>query len=90
MVTLLNKVISVHDKKTSMRLTNLEWSIINKICLQEKIKRKTLLELIGDTHAEQLGFTSSVRLFTLLYMDSRRKKLQPNPLRIQNILKKMQ
>lgn len=90
MVTLLNKVISVHNKKTSMRLTNLEWNIINKICLQEKIKRKTLLELIVDNHADRLGFTSSVRLFTLLYMDTLHKKLHPSPLRIQKILKKMQ
>lgn len=90
MITLLNKVISVHNKKTSMRLTNVEWNIINKICNREKIKRKTLLELIEDTKADGLGFTSSVRLFTLLYMDTQKSKVRPNPSRILKVLKKMQ
>lgn len=71
MIKLTSKVISVYDRKTSMRLTDMEWHILDMICRQEKIRRKNILELIAESHSPQIGFTSSVRLFTLIYMYNR-------------------
>ena len=70
MTTLSNRVISVFDKKTSMRLAKSEWNILDNICLKEHIKRRQLLELI-ETHKDpKLGLTPSVRLFSLLYLNA--------------------
>lgn len=68
MIVLISKVVSVYNRKTCMRLTNIEWQILNKICLREKIKRKNLLELIEDSRSDKLGLTPAVRLFTLIYL----------------------
>lgn len=70
MTILTNKVISVFDKKTSMRLTKIEWEILDSICMRENIKRKKLLELIEARRNSSLGLTPSVRLFALLYLYS--------------------
>ena len=68
MVILMNKVITLHKKKTSMRLTNLEWNIFNALCEHEKIKRRFLLEYICTNRSSELNLTSAVRLFMLLYL----------------------
>jgi predicted DNA-binding ribbon-helix-helix protein len=68
MVKFASKIISLNDRKTCMRLTDIEWKILDKICYSEKIKRKNLLELIFSNHSTKLGFTPSVRLFALLYV----------------------
>lgn len=67
MIKLTRKVVSVYDRKTSVRLTNIEWKILDRICYQEKIKRKYLLEQIQTNHSTKLGFTPAIKLFTLLY-----------------------
>lgn len=67
MLKQMNKVISIFDKKTSMRLTNTEWKIIDEICYLEKLKRKTLFEKIKDNHNSCLGMTPAIRLFSLTY-----------------------
>lgn len=67
MLKQMNKVITVFDKKTSMRLTNTEWHIIDEICYNEKLKRKILFEKIEKHHNSCLGLTPAVRLFSLLY-----------------------
>ena len=68
MIILMSRVVTLHNKKTSMRLTNVEWNIFAQVCKCEKIKRKTLLELICDSHCAELNLTSAVRLFMLLYL----------------------
>lgn len=68
MTKLTNRVISVFDKKTSMRLAAREWTAVDDICKREHIKRKKLFELIAANKDPKLGFTCSVRLFTISYM----------------------
>ena len=68
MTKLTNRVISVFDKKTSMRLANPEWVAVDNICKKEHIKRKKLFELIAANKDPKLGLTCSVRLFTITYM----------------------
>lgn len=68
MVKFTSKIVSVHNRKTCMRLTDTEWKILERICYREKMKRKDILELIENNHSTKLGFTPSVRLFTLIYI----------------------
>ena len=68
MTKLTNRVISVFDKKTSMRLAALEWTVVDDICKNEHIKRKKLFEIISENKDPKLGLTCSVRLFAISYM----------------------
>lgn len=63
MASLSNRVISIYNRKTSMRLAPAEWEAIDTICRRENIKRKKLFELIDANKDEKMGLTSSVRLF---------------------------
>lgn len=67
MASLSNRVISIYNRKTSMRLAPAEWEAIDTICRRENIKRKKLFELIDANKDEKMGLTSSVRLFYLIY-----------------------
>ena len=73
MVKFTSKIISLNSRKTCMRLTDIEWKILDKICYAEKIRRKNLLELIAENHSSKLGFTPSVRLFVLMYIYQKNK-----------------
>ena len=68
MTKLTNKVISLFDRKTSMRLASSEWTAVDDICKKEQIKRKQLLEIIASNKDPKIGLTCSVRLFTIIYM----------------------
>ena len=68
MTKLKNRVISIFDRKTSMRLANEEWVAFDDICKREGLKRKHLLEMIEQNKAPQIGLTCFVRLFTVVYM----------------------
>ena len=67
MTKLANRVISIFDRKTSMRLAVPEWTALDDICKREHIKRKKLFELIEENKDPKLGLTSSVRLFVITY-----------------------
>ena len=62
-----NRVISIHQHKTSVRLSPPEWRAFETICVKENIPRKILLELIELNKSEKLNLTSSIRLFTINY-----------------------
>lgn len=68
MTILLNRVISIYEHKTSMRLAKSEWYILDRICIRENLKRNQLLEIINEHRSPGLGLTPAVRLFSLLYM----------------------
>ena len=74
MTVLIRRVVSVFDRKTTMRLAQNEWIILQNICRQEKIARKELLELIEQKRDKELGLTAAVRLFSLLYMYAKANK----------------
>lgn len=67
MVSLSNRVISIYNRKTSMRLAPAEWDAIETICKTEKMTRKKLFEIIDINRNKNLGFTTSVRLFSIIY-----------------------
>ena len=58
MASLSNRVISIYNRKTSMRLAPAEWEAIDTICRRENI---------DANKDEKMGLTSSVRLFSLIY-----------------------
>ncbi|MBR1601224.1 MAG: ribbon-helix-helix domain-containing protein [Alphaproteobacteria bacterium] len=89
MIILMSKVVSIHERKTCMRLTDVEWRILDRICYREKIKRKYLLELIEDNSMKGLGLTPSVRLFSLLYVYNKLNKLTTNQTCLKNILSQL-
>ena len=68
MPQLKNKVISLNNRKTSMRLAVEEWNAFDDICKRERLRRKELLELIEAEKGEHFGLTCYVRLFTVAYL----------------------
>ena len=68
MTKLKNRVISIYNRKTSMRLAEEEWTAFDDICHREGLKRKRLLELLDDSKSSDFGLTCYVRLFTVAYM----------------------
>ena len=78
MTRLTNRVISIYDRKTTMRLATAEWHVLDNICYLESMKRKHLLELIDQNRDKKIGFTPAVRLFSLLYLDGLSAKLKPH------------
>ncbi|MBO4285025.1 MAG: ribbon-helix-helix domain-containing protein [Alphaproteobacteria bacterium] len=68
MTKLINRVVSIYKRKTSMRLATEEWEALEAICKRESLKRKRLLEMIEDHKAPKLGLTCCVRIFVLSYM----------------------
>jgi predicted DNA-binding ribbon-helix-helix protein len=72
------RVISIHQKRTSIRLSAIEWEIFEKICQKENIKRKLLLELIDLNKDENFGLTSAIRLFCIIYQTTCIKDKEEN------------
>ncbi len=84
MTKLANRVISIFDRKTSMRLAIPEWTAVEDICRREHIKRKKLFEIIYVKKDPKLGFTCSVRLFTITYMHNLLQNYTPDRRRIKH------
>ena len=75
MTELSSRVITIHQRKTTMRLCKSEWDALKDICKREKINRKMLLEMIESHKDPKLGLTPSIRLFSLVYLHERSKPL---------------
>lgn len=67
MPKLVNKIISVNKRRTSMRLCTLEWDALNEVCEKENISRNKLIERIENDKDDTLGLAYSTRLFLVQY-----------------------
>jgi len=67
MPALSNRVISIYNRRTSIRFTPAEWEALDDICKQEQIPKKTLIELIDINRDEKIGLAAAIRLFTIIY-----------------------
>lgn len=67
MPKLVNKVVFVNGRRTSMRMCQREWSAFEEVCGREKISRNELLGLIEECKKDELGLTYSTRLFIISY-----------------------
>jgi len=76
MVNLVNRVICINNKKTSMRMTLAEWQAFEIICKNENITKNNLLNLINTNKNHTIGLTNSVRLFSIVYFHQQLKEKQ--------------
>ena len=67
MTKLINKVVIVNNRRTSIRLCLKEWDALEEICNIERITRNDLLSLIEAIKDNKLGLTYSARLFVIEY-----------------------
>lgn len=67
MPKLVNKVVFVNGRRTSMRMCQKEWKAFEEVCEREKISRNDLLGLIEEYKNDNLGLTYSARLFIISY-----------------------
>lgn len=67
MTKLINKVVIVNNRRTSMRLCDKEWDAFEEICEKEKISKNDLLSIIEEIKNNALGLTYSARLFVIEY-----------------------
>lgn len=67
MLKLVNRVVSVNGRRTSMRMCTKEWLALEDVCKKEKITKNQLLGMIEETGKNTLGLTYSTRLFIIAY-----------------------
>lgn len=67
MTKLINKVVMINDRRTSIRLCHKEWEALEEVCDIEKITKNDLLSLIESGKHNSLGLTYSARLFIIEY-----------------------
>ena len=67
MTGMLNKILFINGRRTSMRLCKTEWKLLDLICKNEDIKRNDFLELLETNNNCGLGLTYYTRLFIMLY-----------------------
>ena len=82
MTKLTNKIITIHERRTSMRLCRKEWCALEEVCSREQMNRNELLSMIEDNKNNRLGLAYATRLFLLLYYKSianhTKRKIVPN------------
>ncbi len=67
MTKLVNKVVFINNRRTSMRLCHTEWKLLDIMCTKEQITRNDFIERIENTNITTLGLTYYTRLFLMLY-----------------------
>ena len=67
MTDLYTKIITLDNRKTSMRLAKAEWEAVELICDKENLNRKSLIEMIAQAKDARISLTSAVRLFAIVY-----------------------
>lgn len=67
MLKLINRVVSVNGRRTSMRMCVKEWNALDDVCRKENISKNQLLGMIEDNNKDSLSLTYLTRLFILSY-----------------------
>lgn len=86
MPKLVNKIISINKRRTSMRLCTIEWDALSEVCEKENISRNKLIEKIEDDKDAELGLAYSTRLFLVQYYRSAAHKPRKSTTPYQNIM----
>lgn len=81
MTKLLNRVIIINHRRTSMRLCIEEWNALDTICHYEKVNRNKIIEFLEGLHDCGLGLTYMTRLFMLLYYQDAASEVLNKPCR---------
>ncbi len=67
MTKLMNKIVMLNNRRTSMRLCFKEWEALYEICKIEHISKNHLIEMIEAHKDNRLGLTYYTRLFLMSY-----------------------
>lgn len=67
MTKLVNRVLFINNRRTSMRLCLTEWKLLDLVCRHEQISRNDFIEIIENGNRSQLGLTYYTRLFLMVY-----------------------
>lgn len=67
MLPFYRKVITINNKKTSVRLSNLEWQALDNLCAVEHISRAELLNTLANAVPNYKNLTAVIRIFVTGY-----------------------
>ena len=67
MLTFNRRVVTINNKKTSIRLSNLEWQALDSLCRQEQISRTKLLCTLAGSIPNYDNLTATIRIFITGY-----------------------
>lgn len=73
MVKFFKRVIILCGKRTSIRMSEFEWQMLENISRTANMRRNRLIELIKNNKAKNLQLTPAIRLFIMLYLSSSQK-----------------
>ena len=68
--TLVSKNITIHGRRTSVRLEPEMWLAIKEISLRERCSVHDLCTLVQDNKKENSSLTAAIRVFLMLYYRS--------------------
>lgn len=68
MTKLVNRVLVINNRRTSMRLCLKEWEVLTNICKTEGLSKNSLIETIENNNYSSLGLTYMTRLFLISYL----------------------
>ena len=78
MTKLSSKILSVNNRRTSIRRCCQEWKSLDDVSKLEKLHRNKIISLIESHKSDTLGLAYATRLFMMLYYKklSQRQKAQ--------------
>lgn len=65
--SLLSRNITLHGRRTSMRLEPAMWDALYEISRREKLNIHQLCSLVADYKGETTSFTAAIRVFAMSY-----------------------
>lgn len=75
MVKFFKRVVILCGRRTSVRMSEVEWQTLESISRFLNIRRNRLIELIKNHKAKNLGLTPAIRLFMIMYFNAMQKSL---------------
>ena len=67
MTKLINRVVIINNRRTSVRLCNKEWRALEEICGIEHVSKNEILSFLEEQKCNTLGLTYSARVFMIEY-----------------------
>lgn len=67
MVKFFKRVVILCGKRTSVRLSEIEWQTLEHISRHKNMRRNFLIEQIKNHKAQKMGLAPAIRLFMLIY-----------------------
>ena len=78
MVELISKVITLSERKTSIRLAEAEWTALDEISKNENVKRNNIIDMINNNKDSNISLTCGIRMFIIVYLNQTLENHQLN------------